>query len=75
MPDVAGACERAVAAGGSVLNTPMTTATGLTFADILDPAGNHIGIFAPPAEFPSTAGTGPRRLAARAGCCGGAGYG
>lgn len=35
--------------GGKVLVPPTTTPTGLVFAELLDPAGNHIGVFTPPA--------------------------
>jgi predicted enzyme related to lactoylglutathione lyase len=34
--------------GGKVLVPPTTTPTGLTFADLLDPSGNHFGVFSPP---------------------------
>jgi predicted enzyme related to lactoylglutathione lyase len=48
--DVEGVCDRVLEAGGSVLNKPMTTKTGLVFAHILDPEGNHIQIFRPAAS-------------------------
>lgn len=46
--DVAAASTEAEKLGGKVLTAPTTTPTGLVFADLLDPAGNHIGIFTPP---------------------------
>jgi predicted enzyme related to lactoylglutathione lyase len=36
--------------GGKVLTPPTTTPTGLVFADLLDPSGNHFGVFTPPAS-------------------------
>ncbi|NES14003.1 MULTISPECIES: VOC family protein [Micromonospora] len=47
--DVAETCRRAEAAGGKVLVPLRTTPSGLTFAHLLDPSGNHIGVFTPPA--------------------------
>jgi predicted enzyme related to lactoylglutathione lyase len=47
--DVAVACAAAEEAGGRILVQPTTTPSGLTFADLLDPAGNLFGIYAPPA--------------------------
>ncbi|MEH1011669.1 VOC family protein [Micromonospora sp. CPCC 206060] len=47
--DVADACRRAEAAGGKVLVPAKSAASGLTFAHLLDPTGNHIGVYAPPA--------------------------
>ncbi|MER7332083.1 MULTISPECIES: VOC family protein [unclassified Micromonospora] len=46
--DVADACRRAEAAGGKVLVPAKSTDNGLTFAHLLDPVGNHFGVFAPP---------------------------
>ncbi|MEU7655480.1 VOC family protein [Micromonospora taraxaci] len=46
--DVAETCRQAEAAGGKVLVAPRTTPAGLTLAHLLDPAGNHLGLFAPP---------------------------
>ncbi|MEH0842247.1 VOC family protein [Micromonospora sp. CPCC 205711] len=46
--DVAEACRRAEAAGGKVLVPLVTAPSGLTFAHLADPAGNHIGVFTPP---------------------------
>jgi predicted enzyme related to lactoylglutathione lyase len=48
--DVAGTCAQSEAAGGKVLVPPSTTADGLVFADLLDPSGNHFGIYTPPAR-------------------------
>lgn len=47
--DVADSVARAEAAGGKVLVPPTTTKDGLVFADLLDPSGNHFGIYTPPA--------------------------
>jgi predicted enzyme related to lactoylglutathione lyase len=47
--DVAQTCGQTEAAGGKVLVAPQTTPDGLTFAQLLDPAGNQFGIFTPPA--------------------------
>ncbi len=50
VPDVAAACEAVKAKGGSVLVGPETMAdTGLVFANLTDPDGNHFGVFTPPA--------------------------
>jgi predicted enzyme related to lactoylglutathione lyase len=46
--DVAGACRGAEAAGGKVLVPATSTPTGLSFAHLLDPSGNHIGVYSPP---------------------------
>ncbi|MFI5925100.1 VOC family protein [Micromonospora sp. NPDC051543] len=49
--DVADTCRRAEAAGGRVLVPARTTPTGLTLAHLIDPAGNHLGVFtSPPAQ-------------------------
>jgi predicted enzyme related to lactoylglutathione lyase len=48
--DVAASCVAAETAGGTVVVPPSTTPAGLTFADVLDPAGNLFGIYAPPAR-------------------------
>ncbi|WP_406042311.1 VOC family protein [Micromonospora sp. NBC_00898] len=47
--DVAETCRRAEAAGGKVLVPVKTTPSGLTLAHLLDPSGNHLGVFTPPA--------------------------
>jgi predicted enzyme related to lactoylglutathione lyase len=47
--DPAEACRAAEAAGGKVLVAPQTTPDGLSFAHLLDPSGNHFGVFTPPA--------------------------
>lgn len=47
--DPAETCRAAEAAGGKVLVAPQTTPDGLSFAHLLDPAGNHFGVFTPPA--------------------------
>lgn len=46
--DVAQTCRRAEASGGKVLVALRTAPSGLTFAHLLDPSGNHIGVFTPP---------------------------
>ncbi|MFU8873078.1 VOC family protein [Micromonospora sp. SL4-19] len=46
--DVAETCRRAEAAGGKVLVPLRTAPSGLTFAHVLDPSGNHLGVFTPP---------------------------
>jgi len=46
--DLAATCKSAEAAGGKVLLAPQTTPDGLSFAHLLDPSGNHFGIFTPP---------------------------
>jgi len=45
--DVAAAVAQAEELGGKVVNPPVTTPNGLTFAHLLDPAGNHFGIYKP----------------------------
>jgi uncharacterized protein len=45
--DVAAAAEQAERLGGKVVNPPVTTPNGLTFAHLLDPSGNHFGIYTP----------------------------
>ncbi|MER7167468.1 VOC family protein [Micromonospora sp. NPDC000207] len=54
VPDVSEVCRRAEAAGGRVLVPPQTAPTGLTFAHLLDPTGNHLGIYTPPPNPPPT---------------------
>ncbi|WP_433649608.1 VOC family protein [Micromonospora zamorensis] len=46
--DVSETCRRAEAAGGKVLVATRTAPSGLTLAHLLDPAGNHLGVFSPP---------------------------
>jgi predicted enzyme related to lactoylglutathione lyase len=46
--DAAATCRQAEAAGGKVLVAPQTEPGGVTFAHLLDPAGNHIGVYTPP---------------------------
>lgn len=45
--DVAATAEQAERLGGKVIVPPKTTPNGLTFAHLLDPAGNHIGVYSP----------------------------
>ena len=47
--DTEATCREAEAAGGKVLVAPQREPGGLTFAHLLDPTGNRIGIFTPPA--------------------------
>jgi predicted enzyme related to lactoylglutathione lyase len=46
---VADACAAVEAAGGKVIAGPDSTPDGLQFAHVADPAGNHIGLWTPPA--------------------------
>ncbi len=46
--DVAATCRRAEEIGGKVLRAPHTSPAGVTFAHLLDPAGNHFEVFKPP---------------------------
>lgn len=46
--DVEAACRRAEAAGGRVQRPPAVNPVGVTFAHLLDPAGNHFSVFTPP---------------------------
>lgn len=46
--DVEVACRQAVQAGGQVQRAPEVNSAGVTFAHLLDPAGNHFGVFTPP---------------------------
>jgi len=47
--DVAETCRRAEASGGKVIVPAQTTNNGLTFAHLLDPAGNNFGVYTPSA--------------------------
>jgi predicted enzyme related to lactoylglutathione lyase len=46
--DVETACRRAEEAGGQVQRPPHVNPAGVTFAHLLDPAGNHFAVFKPP---------------------------
>ncbi|MEV6829405.1 VOC family protein [Amycolatopsis sp. NPDC051102] len=46
--DVEAACKRVEAAGGTVQRPPAVNPVGVTFAHVLDPAGNHFSVFTPP---------------------------
>jgi predicted enzyme related to lactoylglutathione lyase len=48
--DVEDTVRRAEAAGGKVLVAPQQNKNGLTFAHLLDPSGNHFGVFSPPSR-------------------------
>ena len=51
VPDVAATCAAVETKGGSVLVGPQTVPdTGLVFANLTDPDGNHFGVFSPPAQ-------------------------
>jgi predicted enzyme related to lactoylglutathione lyase len=50
--DVADACRRVEAAGGKVLVPATGDSDGVTFAHVLDPSGNHIGVYTPPPLLP-----------------------
>lgn len=43
--DTAEACRRIEAAGGKVLVPPQGDPEGLSYAHVLDPSGNHFGVF------------------------------
>ncbi len=47
--DAAAVCTQVERLGGSVLVPPTTTKDGLVFANLHDRAGNHFGVFTPPA--------------------------
>lgn len=47
VPDVAAAAKETERLGGKVLVPPTTTPDGLVFANLLDPVGNHFGVFTP----------------------------
>ena len=46
--DVEAACKRVEAAGGTVQRPPTVNPVGVTFAHVLDRAGNHFSVFTPP---------------------------
>ncbi|SCE88392.1 hypothetical protein GA0074695_1872 [Micromonospora viridifaciens] len=46
--DVAETCRQVEAAGGKVLVPLRTAPSGLSFAHLLDPSGNRLGVFTPP---------------------------
>lgn len=46
--DVEAACRTAAEAGGKVQRAPHTNPAGVTFAHLLDPAGNHFEVFSLP---------------------------
>ncbi len=48
VPDVAAAIAAAERLGGKVVSGPTTLPSGLVTADLVDPAGNPVGVFAPP---------------------------
>ncbi len=50
--DVEATCRRAEDAGGQVQRAPEVNHVGVTFAHLLDPAGNHVSVFTPPRPRP-----------------------
>jgi hypothetical protein len=46
--DVEDTCRRVQQAGGKIEREPVTNQAGLSFAYVLDPAGNLFGVFSPP---------------------------
>ncbi|MFG2670121.1 VOC family protein [Streptomyces sp. NPDC048445] len=46
--DVGATCRRVEEAGGTVQRAPQVNPVGVTFAHLLDPAGNHFAVFRPP---------------------------
>ena len=53
--DVQATCDAVIAHGGTVLVGPQAVdETGLVFANLADPDGNHFGVFSPPASWTST---------------------
>jgi predicted enzyme related to lactoylglutathione lyase len=46
--DVAATCERVTELGGKVMVPATEIPTGLVYAHVTDPAGNHVGLFSPP---------------------------
>ena len=47
--DVAASCADVERLGGKVMVPASTIPTGLVYAHVTDPAGNHFGLFSPPA--------------------------
>jgi len=48
--DVEATCRRAEEAGGKIQRAPQVNETGVRFAHLRDPAGNHFEVFTPPAR-------------------------
>jgi predicted enzyme related to lactoylglutathione lyase len=46
--DVDATCRQVEKAGGRVQRPPSVNPVGVTFAHLLDPAGNHFSVFTPP---------------------------
>ena len=46
--DVAATCARGRVRGGKVMVRATTTPLGLVYGKVTDPAGNHLGLYAPP---------------------------
>lgn len=46
--DTAETCRKAEAAGAKILVPPADGGDGLIFAHLIDPTGNHIGVYTPP---------------------------
>lgn len=51
--DVESTCRQVEAAGGKVQRAPAVNPVGVTFAHLLDPAGNHFAVFTPPSAVSS----------------------
>lgn len=49
VPDVAATVAKAKDLGAEVTMEPVTDAAGITFGRLRDTAGNHFGVFSPPA--------------------------
>ncbi|MEU5155677.1 VOC family protein [Glycomyces sp. NPDC021274] len=50
VPDVADTVAKAKDLGAEVTMEPVTDAAGITFGRLRDTAGNHFGVFSPPAQ-------------------------
>ena len=50
--NVEATCRRVEEAGGKILRAPEANPAGVTFAHVLDPAGNHFGVFKSPVAQP-----------------------
>jgi predicted enzyme related to lactoylglutathione lyase len=48
--DVADTCRLVEESGGTIQHAPTVNPVGVTFAHLLDPAGNHIAVFTPPSR-------------------------
>jgi predicted enzyme related to lactoylglutathione lyase len=48
--DVEATCRRVEEAGGKIQRAPKANESGVRFAHLLDPSGNHFEVFTPPAR-------------------------